>query len=214
MKKYLTWGAFLLSGILFAGTSLYAAYRGFFCGFIYSGFGLIQATLTSFIFILPCAYAYFKISNSKYKAIRLSSCMCLILYLLMLSIVLFGLRYSFEGIQPIGLKTYVQYNSNLQPFYTISQNIASNNEMAIMGNVILFVPLGFLAPLVCRRIDSYPQMAIFLLASITLVEVLQIVTRLGSFDVDDIILNFIGGMAGYFLVRQSGVIRLLNKTEQ
>ena len=38
-------------------------------------------------------------------------------------------------------------------------------------------------------------------------EILQLVTRVGSFDVDDILLNTIGGMLGYIVFMICNLIR-------
>lgn len=65
------------------------------------------------------------------------------------------------------------------------------------GNIAAFVPFGFLLPMICRRGRKlfYCTMmtALFSLA----VEVVQLFTRVGAFDVDDIFLNTIGGLLGF-----------------
>ena len=45
-----------------------------------------------------------------------------------------------------------------------------------------------------------------------LVEILQIVLRVGSFDVDDLILNTLGGIIGYLLLTLVGKWRNHEKT--
>ena len=40
------------------------------------------------------------------------------------------------------------------------------------------------------------------------IEIIQLITRVGVFDVDDIILNTVGGMLGYFIYR---VVRVVNR---
>ena len=57
------------------------------------------------------------------------------------------------------------------------------------GNVLAVVPFGFFLP--------------------GLIETVQLATRLGSFDVDDIFLNTIGVVAGYFIFRLA--LRRLNR---
>ena len=73
------------------------------------------------------------------------------------------------------------------------------NLYALIGNVLLFVPFGYLLP------KAFPKTAKFyltipagLLASLA-IETTQYITKLGCFDVDDLIANTIGAAIGYLL---------------
>ena len=69
----------------------------------------------------------------------------------------------------------------------------------LFGNIIGFAPLGFLLPSFSRRCRRYwynTIMAGYLLSFA--VELIQLVFRAGSCDVDDIILNTLGTAVGYF----------------
>ena len=75
----------------------------------------------------------------------------------------------------------------------------------VLGNILLFVPYGYF---VSRYTDSKKLFQIFLICLITsfTVEFLQV--KLGrSFDVDDILLNVIGGTLGYFFFKGLNAIR-------
>lgn len=68
----------------------------------------------------------------------------------------------------------------------------------LIGNVLMFIPMGILIPLVFKKtnIKNIFIISIFIPLSI---EVLQpIVGR--SFDIDDIIMNFIGIVIGYLII--------------
>ena len=67
------------------------------------------------------------------------------------------------------------------------------------GNVIMFVPLGFLLPRVFPKLSSLPAVLLTTAAIITAVEVLQLLTLVGSCDIDDLILNLLGSALGYGL---------------
>ena len=76
----------------------------------------------------------------------------------------------------------------------------------LLGNVLIFVPFGFFLPMASR----YRSFFSTLYASFGLslcVEVFQFVTKVGSFDVDDLLLNTIGGVVGYIIFMISNVIR-------
>ena len=69
----------------------------------------------------------------------------------------------------------------------------------VIGNVIMFVPLGFGLPWVCERLRRLWKTLLVSAGIIILVETVQLVTLLGHCDVDDLILNLIGVSAGYLL---------------
>lgn len=65
------------------------------------------------------------------------------------------------------------------------------------GNVILFLPLGFLPPLLWSWARKLPWTLLFSLGVMTAVEVLQMLLRVGVCDVDDLLLNTLGAAVGY-----------------
>ena len=69
----------------------------------------------------------------------------------------------------------------------------------LVGNVFCFVPLGFVLPILSnRKWGIFQIICISFLASV-LIELTQLVSKLGSCDVDDIIMNTCGGLLGYIL---------------
>ena len=67
------------------------------------------------------------------------------------------------------------------------------------GNIILFVPLGFLLPRVFGRLQSWKSTLLCTVVIILCVEILQVITLLGYCDIDDLILNTLGAALGYGL---------------
>ena len=72
------------------------------------------------------------------------------------------------------------------------------------GNILLFVPLGFLLPRVFPRLQSLAKTLLCTAAIILCVEILQLFTLLGYCDIDDLILNTLGAAIGYSLHRLAG----------
>jgi glycopeptide antibiotics resistance protein len=70
----------------------------------------------------------------------------------------------------------------------------------LAGNVVAFMPLGFLLPFAFRRFKAVKTFAAAF-AFILIAEVLQLVSRRGVFDVDDLILNMLGSIIGYAAYR-------------
>ena len=67
----------------------------------------------------------------------------------------------------------------------------------VIGNMVMFLPYGLFASIISRPKKSYIIMFLVLVASISIEWVQMSIGRV--FDVDDILLNFLGGMLGYFL---------------
>ncbi|EOS79356.1 hypothetical protein C817_02916 [Dorea sp. 5-2] len=76
----------------------------------------------------------------------------------------------------------------------------------LFGNVIIFMPFGFFMPMASRYRSCFS--AVFYSFGLSLcVETFQLLTKVGSFDVDDLLLNTIGGLAGYVIFAVCAVIR-------
>ena len=64
-----------------------------------------------------------------------------------------------------------------------------------LGNYLAFVPFGLVIPLLIRS-RFLPFLLVFI-AAITGIELIQMVTGLGSFDINDIVINTLGAIVGY-----------------
>ncbi|PMC37409.1 VanZ family protein [Bacillus sp. UMB0899] len=117
------------------------------------------------------------------------SYLSLLLYLLFFS----AYRQSVEG----------EIAYNLIPFKTIEAYFLSFDGFTLtdpfIGNILAFLPLGVFLPWLFRRMDSFRRVVLgsFLLSMS--VEVLQLLFRVGAFDVDDLLLNTLGGGFGFCL---------------
>ena len=98
---------------------------------------------------------------------------------------------------------------NLTPLLTIKNYlyvvINRSNEAVfthcvinLVGNVVLFIPIGYLLPKIWQKQQNFFRFLFTCFFSILLVETIQLFTLLGSFDVDDVILN-LGGMTLGFI---------------
>jgi glycopeptide antibiotics resistance protein len=72
----------------------------------------------------------------------------------------------------------------------------------LVGNIAVFVPFGvFISILFHHKSASFRRVLISSLALSLSFEVAQLVLYIGTFDVDDLILNTTGGLIGYGVVR-------------
>ena len=73
--------------------------------------------------------------------------------------------------------------------------------MNIGGNILIFAPFGFLIPMSSKNKITRNFFVVVLLAIMFsgAIEVVQILTKVGAFDIDDIILNTAGAITGYIV---------------
>ena len=89
--------------------------------------------------------------------------------------------------------------SNIVPFeeifrYSFGSRLFIKN---IIGNILLFLPYGYFASYYLKSKKSTPICILTLIVSLT-IELVQL--NIGrTFDIDDVILNTLGGLLGYFL---------------
>src|SRR3954469_6263625 len=102
--------------------------------------------------------------------------------------------------------TYDEYHwrsNNFVPFKTINFylfladiNLSIRIEN-LAGNIIGFMPFGFILPLLAKKFQKLGTVIIHTFCLSLTFELLQLVFEFGSFDVDDLILNTLGGILGY-----------------
>ncbi len=96
-----------------------------------------------------------------------------------------GYRYNLVLFKEI--KRFWNYRKQLGMF-------AATTNLA--GNVLIFLPFGFFMPM-ASKYRSFLSTSFYSLAFSLIVEISQLFMKVGCFDVDDLLLNTIGGMLGY-----------------
>jgi glycopeptide antibiotics resistance protein len=98
---------------------------------------------------------------------------------------------------------------NFIPFKTIKPYLLGDNLIIasanLVGNVALLIPVGILIPFIWRMMTWKQALLIAVIAGLS-IELSQVVLRIGIFDIDDVILNALGVMIGYWLHRLLGII--------
>jgi glycopeptide antibiotics resistance protein len=90
---------------------------------------------------------------------------------------------------------------NFVPFKTIVPLLTGQGNQLIamvnlFGNIIPFMPIGLLAPRIVRSFSWQKALVLGLATGLTF-EGMEVVFRVGIFDIDDVILNAFGVMVGY-----------------
>lgn len=95
------------------------------------------------------------------------------------------------------------WNANLIPFRSIAPQLKYLPQWwalkNILANIFVFVPFGVLLPAAFPRVRPFGKSLACSVALILFIELFQLITMLGIFDVDDILLNLIGCLVGYAL---------------
>ncbi|WP_308004213.1 VanZ family protein [uncultured Chryseobacterium sp.] len=68
----------------------------------------------------------------------------------------------------------------------------------VAGNVVMFIPFGFLG-WIFPRLQDLQNLLFTFISAITIVEAIQYFSRMGIFEVDDIILNTFGLFLGFLM---------------
>ena len=110
-----------------------------------------------------------------------------------------------------GIPYLQQLKANLIPFRTVRlfvrllshhrPHLVRAAVINLVGNVIMFIPLGLFLPLIFRKLRKWHKTLLCAALIITAVEIAQLLTLVGSCDVDDLILNLAGSTAGYILYK-------------
>lgn len=135
-----------------------------------------------------------------------------ILFLLYCGLMLWLLFHRSGAIEGVPYWEQVTTSLNLVPLHTIrkyARLLNSSREILVrlavinlFGNVILFIPLGFFLPRIFPKLRKLRKTLLVTALSISMVEILQLFTLLGSCDIDDLILNLVGAAVGYGLSKR------------
>lgn len=85
------------------------------------------------------------------------------------------------------------------------QNVnLSTSLYNLVGNLVMLMPLGFLLAYIYPRARSVRSIALYSFAMSLSIESLQYLSATRIFDIDDIILNTLGGVIGYLFFNLAG----------
>ena len=97
---------------------------------------------------------------------------------------------------------------NLEPFATISSQLWG--IVYPIENILLFIPLGLLLPLLWRIFNNLGYTVGVGLLFSALIEIVQYVTKRGYLQTDDILTNVLGTLIGYIIYSSINYNGILN----
>lgn len=129
-------------------------------------------------------------------------------YLLIYLIAMLGFTFSDNRLfwKNLGNVNYVR-EYNLIPFKSMLEMLTSPLGLKfalynIIGNFLMLTPLAIILPLISDTFKKTINFIITITIITFAVELIQVLTSSGSFDIDDIILNFSGAIILYMVVKK------------
>ncbi len=77
----------------------------------------------------------------------------------------------------------------------------------LAGNIGVFIPIGFLFPALFKNLTRFIWFSLVFISTILILETLQLIFQAGTADIDDVILNYIGGIIGWKLFQHFCLIK-------
>ncbi len=131
-------------------------------------------------------------TNKKFRWLKV---LFFVLYLILLCYLLFFW-------DRMGRVQNLEYRYNLTLFKEIRRFWEHGGMLLfanVFGNVLVFIPFGYFLPSIFKHCQGAFFTILYALEFSLNAEIIQLWTKLGSFDIDDILLNTIGGIIGYIL---------------
>ena len=154
-------------------------------------------------FALFCAVSIFLYKRQKFNKLQCGAAILLSLYIVVLLYFTVTGRYSHE-----------EYEYQINFFTSYRWFFQYNGEQVLrqlLINFVMLMPVGFLLPVVINAKHKYLiTMALSLLLT-TFIETMQLITKCGSFEFDDIINNFIGAVIGMLIYASCS--KLINRKQ-
>lgn len=128
-------------------------------------------------------------------------------------------RYNYTQNIKFLSKEHFNYYSNFIPFKTIYGYIKRFNMINtsiivtnLLGNIIAFAPYGILVPIIFKeKFNNIKSFALLMVVIVLAVECIQFVTKRGSFDIDDLILNVLGAVMFFEIMKFEPIKKFVNE---
>lgn len=134
-------------------------------------------------------------------------------YLALLALILFRQHHSARSFNLIPLRGIISYLTGVDLVSgtadpALLRGFALSN---LLGNIVIFIPLGLFLTLLNRKKEIWRN-TLWVAGASAAAEAIQFTFLLGIADIDDVILNTLGGLAGVLLCRW--LYRLCKNDEQ
>ena len=165
--------------------------------------GILALLMLYIIFIIAYYIVYKKLMHGK-RTLNKKIAIITIIFCVYILLVILATMLRAQGWRggSYNLKLFSSYRKALFDFAPMAWR-----DIAL--NIIMFLPLGFLLPILNKKFYK-PYFTLPISFGFTcIIELVQLVLNLGAFDLDDIFNNFLGALIGYSIVMF--IITLLSK---
>lgn len=155
------------------------------------------------------------------KAVQIFGWAMLACYLLVLVYWMFIQNLTFwYDYRDMEFALFFRLRTNFVPFRSIAEYLARAAEGSmnagyivgnLLGNFVLGVPLGVLLPCLFPRLQTLAKTLAAAFGFMLVLEVAQLLLRFGTFDIDDLILQMLGCILGYGMLKLPVINRLLRR---
>ena len=165
------------------------------------------------ILALPCFMLLFYSFNIKDKTLRKR---ILIVYLIFYLLAMIGFTFANFRDNVLIDNGIMDRGYNLIPFSSINQMLNSPLGLKvglynIIGNFLMLTPLAVLLPLISDRFKKVRNYFVAIILVSLVIELTQYITRIGSLDIDDFILNVSGSFILYLILIKTKLNKYLYK---
>ncbi len=138
--------------------------------------------------------------NKNEKKIRFFMGIFFILYILLLFYLLFFSESCGRTIEERNYRYNLELFKEIKRFWNYRETLGWKTVLLnLVGNIVAFVPFGLFLPMFFHFGKNLFGCVIASAFFSFLVESVQLVTKVGAFDVDDIFLNALGGFTGFLI---------------
>ena len=161
---------------------------------LYEIIGLLKEYIKLGIFIIILLsigyFIYKKVLKGK-RRVNIKKALFYILCILYL-VILIGAVFLDRGKGMHSINLHL-FNSYIEAYHMMKISLFRN----IILNILLFIPLGFILPIYFKKLDKWYKTIAFGILTTIMIELVQYTTRIGIFELDDILNNNIGILIGY-----------------
>lgn len=177
-----------------------------------------------------CIFLYFgglvlSKKNKNNNAMKVNLWIFFVLYIILLcTLTLFDSTWGRQGFSfvnkyGLSLNDYISNCVNLIPFKTIVNYIGEFNSLLgtktimlnLFGNLCAFMPMAFFLPLLFKKENKFKKFFITMTIIIFSIEIVQLITCSGRFDIDDYILNILGTIMMFYYLKIESVNKIVKK---
>ncbi|MGL5316465.1 MAG: VanZ family protein [Peptostreptococcaceae bacterium] len=156
--------------------------------------GIILTTLAIAIFLVGYFFIYKRMlkGTKKLKVSKVAQWGILLIYIIVVLGATLGIRSTgYEG--STSLQLFISYKEAWNSFSKVEWR-------NIILNILMFVPLGVLLPIMFKTCQKFWVTYLVGFSATIILEVIQLITKRGIFEIDDIFNNTLGCLIGYGIV--------------